>query len=207
MSRLDDLIDELCPDGVEYVKIGDIAKAEKEKNSRNQCSKAFSITKSGLMPTEEYFTKSNVTSSNTTGYRIVKPNWFVYSPSRIDVGSINFLRVDYDVIVSPLNVVFSVNEEKILPAYLLYYLNSKSGTWQILTNIKGIEGTGRKMLPFEVFSTFDIPLPPLEIQTELVRILDSFTEYTALLEKELNLRKKQYEYYRDRLMQFKAREI
>lgn len=202
MSRLEQMIKELCPEGVEYVKLGDIAKVEKEKNTKNQCSKAYSITKRGLMPTDEYFKKANVTSSDTTGYRIVKHHWFVYSPSRIDVGSINFLREDYDVIVSPLNVVFSVDESRVLPDYLLYYLNSRQGSWQILSNIKGIEGTGRKLLPFEVFSSFDIPLPPIKIQEEITRVLDSFNALTSELESELEARKKQYEYYRDKLLDF-----
>jgi type I restriction enzyme S subunit len=52
------------------------------------------------------------------------------------------------------------------------------------------------------FRKFQIPIPPLKIQTEIVRILDAFTAHTAELTAELNLRKKQYEYYRDMLLRF-----
>ncbi|TXJ40161.1 restriction endonuclease subunit S [Brachyspira pilosicoli] len=47
-----------------------------------------------------------------------------------------------------------------------------------------------------------IPLPPIEVQKEIVRILDTFTKYQDLLNRELELRKKQYEYYRDKLLTF-----
>ena len=47
-----------------------------------------------------------------------------------------------------------------------------------------------------------VPLPPIEVQREIVRILDNFTELTAELTAELSARKKQYEYYRDKLLTF-----
>ncbi len=202
MSRLDDLIKEKCPNGVEYKTIGDVAKHELGKNKGSKCKNAYSITKGGLVPTDEYFKGAKITSDDISGYRIVKHNWFVYSPSRIDVGSINYLKESFDVIVSPLNVVFSVNEEIILPAFLLYFLNSKTGTWQILNKREGIEGTGRKLLPFEKFAAIKIPLPPLEIQKEIVKQLDTFTELIDMLNSELAIRKGQYEYYRDMLLKF-----
>lgn len=200
MSKLDELIQELCPNGVLYVELGTIAKGEKERNKGQKCNLAFSITKGGLVKTSDYFKEATVTSEDTSGYKLVKKNWFVYSPSRIDVGSINYLKDEELVIVSPLNVVFSISEDKILPKYLLYFLQSRFGTWQILTKREGIEGTGRKLLPFERFSTIIVPLPPLEIQHEVVRILENFENLTSELTAELTERKKQYEYYRNALL-------
>ena len=52
------------------------------------------------------------------------------------------------------------------------------------------------------YSQIEIPLPPLEVQTEIVRILDKFTSLEAELEAELDCRKRQYEYYRDKLLSF-----
>lgn len=48
----------------------------------------------------------------------------------------------------------------------------------------------------------EIPIPPLPVQQEIVRILDTFTELTANLQTELEARRKQYEYYRDKLLTF-----
>ena len=50
---------------------------------------------------------------------------------------------------------------------------------------------------------FRIPVPPLEVQREIVRILDQFTQLEAELEAELEARRRQYDYYRDRLLTFK----
>lgn len=52
------------------------------------------------------------------------------------------------------------------------------------------------------FKRFRIPVPPLEVQREIVQILDEFTQLEAELEAELAARRKQYEYYRDRLLTF-----
>lgn len=52
-----------------------------------------------------------------------------------------------------------------------------------------------------------IPIPPLEIQAEIVRILDTFTEITTELTTELTARRKQYEYYRDKLLRFEEGEV
>ena len=52
------------------------------------------------------------------------------------------------------------------------------------------------------FDKVKIPLPPMEVQREIVRILDSFTLLTEELTEELTARKKQYEFYRDFLLSF-----
>jgi type I restriction enzyme S subunit len=124
MSKLDELMQKLCPDGVKNVELGTFSKKENTKNKGQKCTTAYSITKGGLVPTSEYFKDAKVTSDDTSGYKIVRNHWFVYSPSRIDVGSINYLRDIDEVIVSPLNVVFSIDERTILPGYLLYFLRS-----------------------------------------------------------------------------------
>lgn len=50
--------------------------------------------------------------------------------------------------------------------------------------------------------SFVIPVPPLEVQEEIVMILDSFSDYAAELQAELQARKEQYEYYRNLLLTF-----
>ena len=52
-----------------------------------------------------------------------------------------------------------------------------------------------------------VPIPPIEVQREIVRILDNFTELTAELTAEIEARQKQYEYYRDKLLTFKRLEV
>ena len=194
----------------DLVSLSDITTSVSEKNKGQKCKLAYSITKGGLVPTSEYFKDAKVTSDDTSGYKIVKKNWFVYSPSRIDVGSINFHRKDEDVIVSPLNVVFKINEDRIDPKYLLFFLLSHKGMFQILNKRLGIEGTGRKMLPYENFSKIKIPLPSLSEQQRIVSILNHFeslcNDINYGLPAEIEARHKQYEYYRDKLLNFKKKD-
>lgn len=200
MSNIVQLIQQYCPNGVEYLHLGTFAKCQTAKNKGSVCTLAYSITQQGLMPTSEYFKKATVTSEDVSGYRLVKNGWFVYSPSRIDVGSINYLRGADEVIVSPLNVVFSTDQSVILNEYLLYFLRSHSGMFQIINLRQGIEGTGRKTLPFDKFSKIKVPVPPIEVQQEIVRILDAMCELEASLKEELEARDKQLELYRTGLL-------
>ena len=64
------------------------------------------------------------------------------------------------------------------------------------------EKTGKYTRHFSFLKKTKIPIPPLAIQQEIVKILDTFTKLEAELEAELEARKKQYEYYRDELMTF-----
>ncbi|MDE5834537.1 MAG: restriction endonuclease subunit S, partial [Ruminococcus sp.] len=57
-------------------------------------------------------------------------------------------------------------------------------------------------ISLSVTEDFKIPLPPLEVQDKIVNMLDKFTEIIELLKCETELRQKQYEYYRDKLLQF-----
>ncbi len=203
MSKLAELIMKLCPNGVEYRPLGKIAVCQKTKNKAHITEAAYSITQRGLIPTSNYFgEKTKITSSDTSGYYLVYKDWFVYSPSRIDVGSINYLREDGPVIVSPLDVVFSVDAAAIRPDFLLIYLTSHSGMFQILSHRQGIEGTGRKTLPFSEFAKIKVPVPPIEVQDEILCTLGKFTGLIFELTAELAARKKQYEYYRDKLLTF-----
>lgn len=63
-------------------------------------------------------------------------------------------------------------------------------------------GGGVPTINTKKVGSLEIPLPPIEVQTEIVRILDKFTSLEAELEAELDCRKRQYEYYRDKLLSF-----
>ena len=61
---------------------------------------------------------------------------------------------------------------------------------------------GNPKLMSNVMAKIKVPIPPLEIQQEIVQILDKFTEYVTELTAELTLRQKQYNYFRDYLLNF-----
>ena len=68
-------------------------------------------------------------------------------------------------------------------------------------------GAGIPSLNIGTINSVMIPVPPLPVQIEIVRILDLFTELTAELTAELNVREEQYKYYRDKLLTFKERKV
>ena len=68
-----------------------------------------------------------------------------------------------------------------------------------------IGGMGNPKLMSNVMGAISVPVPPLPVQEEIVRILDTFTELQAELQAELQKRKRQYNYYRDNLLSFEGR--
>lgn len=186
---------------VVWKELDDFAMVQNTKNRNHITENAYSITQAGLVPTKSFFKdKTNVTSSDTSGYYIVKKDWFVYSPSRIDVGSISYLKDEGPVIVSPIDVVFSIDTDICLPAYLLSYLTTYEGMKKILKNREGVEGTGRRNLPFKAIKSIKIPLPSIKEQKQIINKINAFNGLVASLAEEIELRKKQFEYYRNILL-------
>ncbi len=192
---------------VEWKKLGFFSVVQKTKNKKHITENAYSITQAGLVPTKSFFNeKTNITSKDTSGYYIVEKDWFVYSPSRIDVGSINYLKDEGPVIVSPIDVVFSIDQSICMPSFLLSYFFTYSGRKALLKNIEGVEGMGRRNLPFDAIKNMLIPIPSLEEQKRIMGILDTFTASIDNLKEQIAQRRKQYEYYRDQLLDLEGKE-
>lgn len=97
-----------------------------------------------------------------------------------------------------MKMITSSNENKVLLKYIFYWLNTLPSEL--------IEGDHKRQWISNFFNK-KIPIPPPHIQTEIVRILDAFTALTTELTTELTARKKQYNYYRDQLLDFKDGEV
>ena len=108
----------------------------------------------------------------------------------------------YDCYVDRTLAIFTNYKENINKKYFAYQLKSKFDLEK-----KYARGSTLKTITKEEFSKFEIPIPPLHIQSEIVRILDNFTELTTELTTELRARKKQYSYYRDKLLTFEDEEV
>ncbi len=89
-----------------------------------------------------------------------------------------------------------IDTEKFIPKFFYYYMKT--------IDLMALDtGSGRPSLTQAILNKIPIPIPPLKVQSEIVRILDNFTELTA----ELTARKKQYSYYRDKLLSFNDDEV
>ena len=193
MSKLNYLINELCPDGVEYVKIKDTfqrlkgtpitAGKMKEIARKDGEIKIFAGGKTVINANEEDIPKANITKVPA-----------VLVQSR---GVIDFICYDKPFTFKNEMWAYTAND-KTTVKYLYYVLQNNKQYFRDFAS--GMGSLPQISLP--VTEDFKIPVPPLEVQREIVRILDMFTEYTELLSKELELRKKQYSYYRDKLLTF-----
>ena len=155
-------------------KLGDYIQEYSERNKDGAKIPVYSVTNSNGFCTE-YFSKE-VASKDKTTSKIVKKGCFAYNPSRINVGSVDWLRNEEAVIVSPLYNVFSV-KNGLYQQYLYYYLKSSVGLYYIK---ELATGSVRDNLKFDILSEFSIPLPPLETQHQIAENLDKVTRLIDL---------------------------
>ena len=198
MTKLEELIYELCPDGVEYVKIKDYfirlkgtpitAAKMKEIASNDGEIKVFAGGKTVINAYEKDIPKANIT-------RV--PAVLVQSRGVIDV-------VYYDNPFTFKNEMWAyTHNEQTTVKYLYYFLST-----QVNKMRESASGMGSlPQISLKVTEEMQIPLPPLSIQSEIVHILDSFTLLTAELTAELTARQKQYAFYRDYLLDFSNEDV
>ena len=96
------------------------------------------------------------------------------------------------------------DEKRVLIRFLFHFFDQDSFEKDAMANATG---GGQKNMSTNWLKNFQIPIPPLPVQEEIVRILDKFTSLEAELEAELEARKCQYEFYRNQLLAFDKDEI
>ena len=202
MSRLNDLIQELCPDGVEYKTLGDIAEISRGGNLQKKdfCDSGIPCIHYG-----QIYTKYGIFASKTYTYISVE----VANKQKYAQPGDIIMAVTSENIEDVCKCVAWLGNEKVAISghtaiihhhqnakYLSYYFQSNHFQAQKLKYIHGIKVM--EVTPSKLVDII-IPVPPLPIQEEIVQILDKFTEQTAELTTELTAeledRKKQYEYY------------
>jgi type I restriction enzyme S subunit len=194
MNRIDALIEDLCPEGIPRVRLGQITHESTERNTGAQIKHVRSVTSnSGLVDTETFWENSR-TSSDTHSYKVLRHGTFAYNPSRINIGSIAWSQEQNPVVVSPMYVAFNLDKDLIIPEFLMHFFRSKDGKRQIEGST---ESGARFRLPYENLSKIRMQLPPIQVQTEIVSILEKFTDLEAELEAELEARSKQFKYFCD----------
>ena len=186
MSKLKDLIAELCPHGVEFKKLGELCEIGTGSSDRKNA------TEDGKYP---FYVRSK---------DILKINHYEFDETAIiipgegGIGEIfHFIQGKYALHQRAYRIHFVT--DNIEPKFAYYYLSANFKSFIMQKAVSATVTSIRKPM----IQDFKIPVPPLPVQNEIVRILDTFTELIATLEEELTARKKQYEYYRDKLLTFK----
>ena len=180
MSKLEELIKELCPNGVEYYQLSRLAEIGTGSHNTNE------EVENGDYP---FFVRSQeIRRLNTYDY---DEKAIITSGDGVGVGKIfHFINGKYALHQRAYRI--HIIEDNLMPEFFFHYMKAtfydyiqKNAVNSSVTSVR------RPML-----NKYPVPVPPLEVQREIVRILDSFTLLTA----ELTARKKQYEYYRDELL-------
>ena len=152
------------------VSLGNYITESKDK-TKKQVIDVWSVSnRMGFVGSKEYFEK-DVPSTNISNYKMIMPNYFAYNPSRINVGSIAFNDSEQVGCVSPMYVVFSVTDTTLNDNYLLHLLKSKE--FNDYVNSKA-QGGVRQQLRFSSLCDFQIPLPPLPVQEEIVAEIEGY---------------------------------
>lgn len=185
MSKIDELIREFCPDGVVYKKVGDIAVVGTGKSDKKDA------TPDGEYP---FYVRSKV---------IAKINSFEFDeeaiviPGEGGIGEIfHYVTGKYALHQRAYRIHFVDN--KVIPKFAYYHFMAHFKVFIMKKAVSATVTSIRKPM----ITDFPVPIPPLEVQKEIVNILDKFTQLEAELSAELGARRKQYEYYRQALLQF-----
>ena len=186
MNTIKELLDKYCPGGVEYKKLGEVCTVLRGKRLiKKELSGGgpFPVFHGGIEPIG-YYSKGNRQAE---------------SVMIIDVGAsagtVGYCKNEF----WSSDGCFCLSHVSTLEQRYLFFLLQS-----LERNLKSkVRRAGIPTLDNKVLENLLIPVPPLPVQREIVRILDSFTSLEAELEAELEARRKQYEYYRDQLLSFK----
>ena len=178
MTYIDEMIKDLCPDGVEWKELGEVCDVNKGKQLNKEL-----LTNDGKYPA---YNGGKTYSGRTNDYN-VEANTIIVSQGGASAGFVNFVTSKFQANAHCYYLLPDL--EKVDNRFLYHFVKMKQSYLMEFQH-----GAGIPALKLEKLANLQIPLPPLKIQQEIVQILDKFTEYVT----ELTDRQKQYTYYRDK---------
>src|SRR5690554_5532092 len=188
MSKLKELIEKLCSDGVIFKTLGEL------HSDKRSIMRGIRITKKDLIENGQYKVYGggeDIIFGYYNKYNIKKDTVTINVAG--SVGFVDYITEDSWIVDS--RYAFFTNQMNL--KFLYYALKNKEN--ELRSFVKGaIPGINMDLL-----MKVSVPIPPMEVQREIVRILDNFTELTAELTAELEARTKQFEYYQKNLLGFK----
>ena len=206
MSRLADLIAELCPDGVEYKPIGSFAQcvAGATPNSKDPSlwdgnipwMSSGEVNKRIIRSTDRCITQRGFDSCST---KMIPAGAVVVALAGQGKtrGTVARTRIELCTNQSLCAIISDANVDS---DFLFHYLVSQYNNLRAVSSGDGTRGG----LNLKMIREYRVPVPPVEIQREIVRILDQFTTLEAELEAELEVRRAQYEHYRTHLLSYES---
>lgn len=180
MSRIEEMIAEMCPDGVEYCVLKNVVTINRGKR----------VTKKELSEDAPYIAYHG--SKDTPLGRYHKSNAPADTTIVVNTGSVGGVKYCSEAFWCS-DGSYWLSSDKFASKFLYYYLQQYEKYFMENKREGGVPTLDKTLL-----ENIRLPLLPIEIQNEIVRVLETFEE----LEAELEGRKKQYEYYRNLLLTF-----
>ena len=209
MTRLEELIERLCPDGVEYRTLGELGNffggiTGKAKDDFVNGNVKFITYKNVYtnpalqLDVEDRVRIADDEKQHTLQYGDVIFTGSSETPDECGISSVLTTPTREALYLNSFCFFFRFDDPKImLPDFSKHLFRSGNLRYQIGKTASGVT---RYNVSKKLMAKVVIPVPPLEVQQEIVRILDQFTQLTAELTAELTARKEQYIYYRNRLL-------
>ena len=209
MSKLDELIQELCPNGVEYKKLGELGKfyggltGKSREDFIEGNAKFITYRNVYSNPALQIDVEDRVNIAEGEKQRTLQYGDVIFTgssetPDECGFSSVVTVKTDEKLYLNSFCFFFRFDDMSvILPNFAKHLFRSNELRYQIGKTASGVT---RYNVSKKLMEKVVIPIPPLPVQSEIARILDNFTELTAELTAELTVRKKQYEYYRDYLL-------
>lgn len=203
MSKLQELIEKLCPNGVEYKTIGELASYRRGSFPQPYTNASF-YGGEGSMPfvqvadiEDEGFNLKSKTKQTIS--KIAQPK-SIFVPAGTVIcsiqGTIGRVAItQYDSYVDRTIAIFEKLNDEIDKKYFAYCIDVKFGIEKEFAR-----GSTLKTITKDEFTKFRIPVPPMEVQQKIVHILDDFTLFIEKLSLELEARKKQYRFYTNHIL-------
>lgn len=188
MSKLKELIQNLCPDGVEYKKLGELLDYEQPTKYIVESTEYDSSYDIPVLTAGQTFVLG-YTNEKFGVYRASQEN-----PTIIfDDFTTSFHWVDFEFKIKSSAMKMLRPKGTFDGSFKYVYYAMKCIKYEAIDHTRHW---------ISKYSQFEIPFPPSEVQKEIVHILDDFTNLAAELQAELQARKEQYEYYRNKLLTF-----
>lgn len=184
------------------IRLKSVLREVKTRNKDNSIERVLSVTNhSGFVLPEDQFSK-RVASDDVSNYKVVKNGEYGYNPSRLNVGS--FARLDsYEQgLLSPMYVVFSVNEKLLNSNYFMNWMSSNEAKQRISGST---QGSVRDSVGFDSLCGFPFKLPPMEEQHKIAAVLCTADQEISALQQKLDALKQEKKALMQQLLTGKRR--